>query len=246
MFFSRRILACHREWEALCLPVMKGLAYSQSVLRSEHFKEYLLQLLTKGKNPFWNIWPLMLQQLTISLVNVFCSEICLPLIDILSPVTFTRWGIHTVRNKLLFYMTILCYLVHLKTGACPLNLLQSTFTKFLYLLLMGHCFQAPYTLLGFLWTCYRWWRPSTVSCQGLKTVHQALSDQCTDSVKLNTLTAKGHTPRWDLTLHTAVLQVFICLRSTLEYSRFLFKTYRSFLESTLWWRVSYHIWVYFI
>ena len=125
MFFSRRIWACHQEWETLCLPMMKGLAYSQSVLRSEHFKEYLLQLLTKGKNPFWNIWPLMLQELTISLVNVLCSEICLPLIDILSPVTFTCWGMHTERNKLLFYMTILCYLIHLKTGACPLNLLQS-------------------------------------------------------------------------------------------------------------------------
>lgn len=49
----------------------------------------------------------MLQKLSISLANVLYSEICLPLIDILSPAAFTHWGIHTERNELLFYVTLL-------------------------------------------------------------------------------------------------------------------------------------------
>ena len=46
---------------------------------------------------------------------------------------------------------------------------------------------------------------------------------------LNTLTVKNHPPCWDLTLHIVLLQVFICLRSTIEHSSFLLKTYYPFL-----------------
>ena len=39
--------------------------------------------------------------------HVLCSEINLPLIDILSKAAFTHWGIHTERNELLLYVTLL-------------------------------------------------------------------------------------------------------------------------------------------
>lgn len=165
----------------------------------------------------------MLQKLSISLANVLYSEICLPLIDILSPAAFTHWGIHTERNELLFYVTLLSPYTSddqgLSSEPAPVYVYQVPLTIFngtlfpgllLWLVSFRHAIGGE----GLLQWAVRDWK----STPGF--IWSVVSIIC--QWKPEPLTVKGHPPHWSLMLHTALLQVFICLRSTLEYSRFLF------------------------
>lgn len=133
---------------------------------------------------------------TISFVNVLCSEICFPLNWLLVSSNFHTWG-HPYWNKwvpLLHDNPISLYTSEdraVSPESAPVYMCQVPLTIFI-----GTWFPGPFLLwsVSFGYTIggealLQW-------AVGWSTMIQAFSDQCKVNVNLNTLTFKGRPPSW--------------------------------------------------